>query len=149
MRGRREQEGTKELSRHRSAISINDSIKGKGGAKIINLERRHHFALFFSVNKIVMILHRYEWRQFVRDGKVCKIGNTIGSSNGTGIKRRTVLCIMWTRRDVRDEAATTKCFDSHTAKPSKTTCQCIARIRPGQCRGVPASIRTVNIYGKT
>ena len=56
--------------------SINRSLRG--GAKITNLERRHHFALFFSVKKIVMVLHGYEWRQFVRDGVVCEVRNVIG-----------------------------------------------------------------------
>jgi hypothetical protein len=32
----------------------------------------HHFALFFSVDEVVVVLHRDEWRQVVGDGVIWK-----------------------------------------------------------------------------
>ena len=57
-----------------------------------------------------MVLHRYKWCQFVCDSIICEISNAVQSFSGTGIKWQTVLCIMWTRKDVMNEleAAITK-----------------------------------------
>ena len=41
------------------------------GYSFFHLERGHHLALFLAVYEVVVVLHRYEWREAIVDRVVC------------------------------------------------------------------------------
>ena len=59
-----------------------------------HLEGRNHLSLFLAVDEVIMVLHRYEGREFVYDSIVCLIRMRTRAS--TTARERDLLCEAWT-----------------------------------------------------
>ena len=86
--------GTKRLSPFRTSIVTESSQSIHKMTTIWYLQGWEHLSFILPIKKTVLILHRDEWREIVRDSIICHRP----FSNRSDVKNVDILCIAWTRR---------------------------------------------------
>lgn len=101
----------------------------------VHLERGHHLALFLAVQHVVVVLHRDEGREVVRDRMVCR---NVGRDTSRGVRSGEFTLHLVDYEHISERSR--GCGGgTHTGRRSTRTCRCSGPSRPGRRRGAPAS----------